>query len=277
MTAPSAPEPPGYTSTVIAQVDDPRVAQALGGAAAELGWRIVFADASMRERFQRTDARGSEFDIVGMLVELGPALLVIGLGEKAPTWDRLITAAKTNPATRRIPILGIGPEEAAPRARAAGCDAVMTADDFLADAGRSLTAHARIDDVAELARQAALALPHAARLAVSQFNAGAYFEQHETFEGVWRAEPGPVRQLYQGLLLVGVAFLQIQRRNEAGARKTFQRARQYLVGLPDICQSVDVARFRADAEAARRELERLGPERIEQFDPAFFCQIHQVD
>ncbi len=111
----------------------------------------------------------------------------------------------------------------------------------------------------------------------TQFNAGAYFEQHESFEHVWRAEPGPVRQLYQGLLLIGVAFLQIQRRNEAGARKTFQRARQYLVALPDVCQSVDVARFRADAEAARRELERLGPERIDQFDPAFFCRIHLVN
>ena len=74
-----------------------------------------------------------------------------------------------------------------------------------------------------------------------QFNAGEYFEQHVSFEHAWRAEPGPVRQLYQGLLLIGVAFLQIQRRNEAGARKTFQRARQYLVALPDVCQGVDVA------------------------------------
>ncbi len=153
----------------------------------------------------------------------------------------------------------------------------MTADAFIADTGRSLAALARIDDVAELARQSALPLPQAARLAVAQFNAKAYFEQHESFEHAWRAEPGPVRQLYQGLLLIGVAFLQIQRRNEPGARKTFQRARQYLMALPDVCQSVDVARFRADAEAAQRELERLDSERIDQFDPAFFCRIHLVE
>jgi len=265
----------GDAPIVIAQIDNPRLAQALADAAAELGWRVIFVDAEMRARYRLPKARGGGLDIVGMLVDLGPALLAIGLDERVPDWDRLVTAAKTNPASRRIPILGIGPDEAS--ARAAGCDAALTADAFIAEARKSLAAHAHIDDGAELARQAALPLPEAARRAIAQFNAGEYFEQHESFEHAWRAEPGPVRQLYQGLLLIGVAFLQIQRRNEAGARKTFQRARQYLVALPDVCQGVDVARFRREAEAARRELERLGPEGIEQFDPALFCRIHRVD
>jgi len=261
----------------MAKIDNPRVAKALADAAARLGWRAVFIDAEMSKRYRRPDARGGGLDVITMLVDLGPALLAISLDEGPPEWDRLVTAVKTNPATRRIPILGIGPEETAPRARAAGCDAVLTAEAFIANPGPALAANARGDDAAELARQAALPLPESARLAIAQFNAGEYFEQHESFEHAWRAEPGPVRQLYQGLLLIGVAFLQIQRRNEAGARKTFQRARQYLTGLPEVCQAVDVARFRAEAEAAQSELERLGPERIDQFDPAFFCQIHQVD
>lgn len=262
---------------LLVQIDDPRVAQALADATVALGWRVVHIDAEMRQRYPWSGAPGGGFDIVEMLVDLGPALLVIGIDERFSEWDRVVTTAKTNPATRRIPILGIGPEMAAPRARAAGCDAVMTAVAFLADPRQSLAAHARIGNGAELARQAALPLPEAARLAIAQFNAGEYFEQHESFEHAWRAEPGPVRQLYQGLLLIGVAFLQIQRRNETGARKTFQRARQYLVAVPDVCQGVDVARFRSEAEAARRELERLGPERIDRFDPAFFCRIHLVD
>lgn len=258
----------GAVPAVMAQIDNPRVAEALAGAAAGLGWRIVFIEAAMR---------GRGYDITTQLVQLGPVLLVIDLSEEAANWERLVTFAKTNPATRRIPILGIGSHEAALRAHAAGCDVEMTADAFVADPGGRLAAHARLDDRAELARQAALPLPETARLAIAQFNAGEYFEQHERFEHLWRAEPGPVRQLYQGLLLIGVAFLQIQRRNEAGARKTFQRARQYLTALPDVCQTVDVARFRTEAEAARRELERLGPERIDQFDPALFCRIHFVD
>lgn len=260
--------PPGDAPIVLALIDDPRVTQALADATVARGWQVVFADAALR---------GPGADVVAQLVDLGPALLMIGLDDRILAWDRLVTAAKTNPATRRIPILGIGSDEIGGRARAAGCDAVMNAETFLVDPRRSLATHARSDNAAELVRQSALALPESARLAVTQFNAGEYFEQHESFEHAWRAEPGPVRQLYQGLLLIGVAFLQIQRRNERGARKTFQRARQYLAALPDVCQGVDIARFRVEAEAARRELERLGPERIEQFDPAYFCQIHLDD
>lgn len=74
--------------------------------------------------------RGRGYDITTQLVQLGPVLLVIDLSEEAANWERLVTAAKTNPATRRIPILGIGPHEAALRAHAAGCDVEMTADAF---------------------------------------------------------------------------------------------------------------------------------------------------
>lgn len=127
--------------------------------------------------------------------------------------------------------------------------------------------------VSELARQSALALPEAARRGVEAFNAGAFFDQHEYFEEAWRAEPGPVRELYQGLLQTGVAFLHIQRGNYAGARSVLLRARRHLAGLPPVCQGVDVAGFRACADAAFTALERLGPARIASFDPALFCRV----
>ncbi|MEI7467606.1 MAG: DUF309 domain-containing protein, partial [Chloroflexota bacterium] len=82
----------------------------------------------------------------------------------------------------------------------------------------------------------------------------------------WRAEPGPVRQLYQGILQIGVAYYQIQRQNYVGARKMFMRAWQYLNVLPAVCQGVDVAQLRRDAQTAQAMLENLGPERIGEFD-----------
>jgi hypothetical protein len=106
-----------------------------------------------------------------------------------------------------------------------------------------------------------------ARAAIEQFNAGEYWEQHESFEAAWRAESGPIRQLYQGILQVGVAYLQIQRKNHTGARKLFLRARQYLAVLPAVCQGVDVAQLRADAGRALDMLEQLGPQRIAEFPP----------
>lgn len=129
---------------------------------------------------------------------------------------------------------------------------------------------------AELARQAALPLPDAARRGVDALNAGAFFEQHEHFEEAWRAEHGPVRELYQGLLQAGVAFFHIERRNYAGARKVLLRARRHLADLPAVCQGVDVAGFRACVDACLAALERLGAEGIAEFDRALFCRVRLV-
>jgi hypothetical protein len=82
--------------------------------------------------------------------------------------------------------------------------------------------------------------------------------------------------MYQGILQVGVAYYQIQRRNYTGARRLFQRAWQYLSALPDVCQGVDIAQLRADVQAAQAELERLGPERIAEFPPELLRPIRLV-
>lgn len=125
----------------------------------------------------------------------------------------------------------------------------------------------------ELLRQAALPPSELLLKGIHEFNAGAYFEQHETLETAWREEPGPIRQMYQGILQIGVAYYQVQRLNYTGASRMFQRAWQYLDPLPDICQGVNIAQFRADAHAAQAELERLGPERIAAFNSVFFKPI----
>ena len=82
----------------------------------------------------------------------------------------------------------------------------------------------------------------------------------------WKAETGPVRDLYQGLLQIAVAYLQITRHNYNGAIKMFLRARQWLDPLPAVCRGVDVAQVRQEAAEARTELEKLGAERISEFD-----------
>jgi hypothetical protein len=153
---------------------------------------------------------------------------------------------------------------------------VLSNGAFKSDVAGHIRKHARADDTQELLRQAAQPLPGLALKGIQQFNAREFYEQHETLEQAWREEPGPVRQLYQGILQVGVAFYQIERRNYAGALKMFQRARQYLSVLPDECQGVDVARLRRDALAAQAELEKLGPERIASFDPAFIARVERT-
>jgi hypothetical protein len=79
--------------------------------------------------------------------------------------------------------------------------------------------------------------------------------------------------MYQGILQVGVAFLQIERGNWAGAIKMFRRGLPRLRDLPDVCQGVQVGKFRAEAEAIHDEISKLGPERLAEFDQAKFPQI----
>jgi len=237
----------------------------LDPAAAQLGYAVEFADLPE--------------EAVAFLVSRQPSLIVIELGQDIQAARSFVMAAKTSPATRKLPILAVSPG-ADPAvllaAQQAGCDAAVSHQSFLADASNLISVHARADDSAELMRQAREPLPELAHTAIAQFNAREFFEQHETFEHLWRAEPGPIRQLYQGILQIGVAYLQIERKNYAGARKLFQRAWQYLSALPDVCQGIDMAQFKADAQTAQAELERLGPSRIGEFNPTLFKPIQMT-
>lgn len=101
---------------------------------------------------------------------------------------------------------------------------------------------------------------------VAQFNRGEFFEQHETIEGLWRAEQRDVRRLYQGILQVGVAFHHLRRRNYHGAVYMLTRGPEYLRPFAPRCQGVDVAGLLAAAARALEAVQALGPDRLDEFD-----------
>jgi predicted metal-dependent hydrolase len=101
---------------------------------------------------------------------------------------------------------------------------------------------------------------------IAQFNRGEFFEQHETLELLWRAERRDIRYLYQGILQIGVAFHHLRRLNHHGAVYMLTRGPLYLTPFAPRCQRVDVAALLRDAAAALREVERLGPGRLADFD-----------
>src|SRR5438034_10991307 len=101
---------------------------------------------------------------------------------------------------------------------------------------------------------------------IAQFNRGEFFEQHETLELLWRAERRDIRYLYQGILQVGVAFHHLRRLNHHGTVYMLTRGASYLAPFAPRCQRVDVASLLRDAAAALREVERLGPARLAEFD-----------
>ena len=101
---------------------------------------------------------------------------------------------------------------------------------------------------------------------IAQFNRGEYFEQHETLELLWRDEPREIRRMYQGILQVGVGFHHLRRLNYHGTVYMLTRGPKYLRSFAPDCQSVDVAALIRAAEVALREVERLGPTRLDEFD-----------
>jgi predicted metal-dependent hydrolase len=201
---------------------------------------------------------------ISAIADLQPALIVIELDQSADWLPR----ARSDPATRRIPILAIADDnDAERRAIAARVDAILTTEAFLNALPGILPEYARVFDAKEaLTLECADSPPPLVIKGLHEFNAQEYFDCHETLEEAWMKETGPVRDLYRAILQVGIAYYQIQRGNYWGAHKMFVRTLQWFAPLPDRCQGIDVATLRADAAAARAHLESLGPERIKEFD-----------
>jgi hypothetical protein len=101
---------------------------------------------------------------------------------------------------------------------------------------------------------------------IAQFNRGEFFEQHETLELLWRAERRDIRYLYQGILQIGVAFHHLRRLNHHGTVYMLTRGPRYLAPFAPRCQGVDVQALLDDAAVVLREIERLGKDRLAEFD-----------
>lgn len=116
-------------------------------------------------------------------------------------------------------------------------------------------------------------LPPALLRAIEQFNRGEYFEQHETLEALWRAEPGEVRRLYQGILQIGVAFHHLRRGNVTGARRLLARGLAAIEPFQPACQTIDVADLVAASRRALTAIEALDPRHPPAFDWALAPRI----
>ncbi len=222
--------------------------------------------------------RGAGF--IARLVEWQPALVIVELSSTAIPWPEWIAALKSSAATRRIPVAAFGPHAdlvLSTRAIDVGCDAVVAKSRFITALPELIQKYARSTDPALLTTDCTGQLSALALKGIELFDRREFFEAHEELEHAWNEEPGPARELYRGILQVAVAYLQITRQNYSGALKMFLRLRQWLDPLPDKCRGVDVAQLRADALAARAELERLGPERIGEFDRRLFKPVKTGD
>jgi predicted metal-dependent hydrolase len=208
---------------------------------------------------------------IGGIAALHPVLIVIEL-DRPCDW---LPQVRSDSATRRIPIIAIAASAAAEeRAAAAQTNVILAPDDFVKALPDVLAENANIFGAAAALNAQCREAPSPLVLkGLREFNAHDFYECHETLETAWRKETGPVRELYRAILQIGIAYYQIERGNYWGAYKMFLRTLQWFEPLPDRCQGIDVARLRADADAARAHLESLGPDRIAEFDRALIKPV----
>ena len=76
---------------------------------------------------------------------------------------------------------------------------------------------------------------------VRLFNAGEYYDAHESWEERWLGMGDSAANFYKGLIQAAVALLHWERGNFAGARKLSRSARRYLsaFGPRHLCLDVD--------------------------------------
>ena len=194
-----------------------------------------------------------------------PVLALLDLNTPGD-WELAIRRCKLRPHTAQTPLIAFGSHvevDTLRRARQAGADHAWARSKMMEELVAVVQRHVQPPVVPLDGWDAPLS--DLARRGIEEFNAGEYFEQHEWLEKAWLAEPRPIRAMYQGILQIGVAFLQIERGNWAGAIKLLRRGLPRLRSLPPVCQGLDIAALRSAAEGVHAELVALGPERLGEF------------
>lgn len=105
-----------------------------------------------------------------------------------------------------------------------------------------------------------------AKAGIELFNKGEYYDAHEPLEEAWMKTDSPERDLYQGILQIGLAYYQINRGNYRGALKMFRRGFHNLDPLGDTLLGIDISQLQEDARTVETTLRQLGPTGITRLD-----------
>jgi predicted metal-dependent hydrolase len=84
------------------------------------------------------------------------------------------------------------------------------------------------------------------RKGVEEFNAGKFFECHDTLEEVWRGIRGPARDFFQGLIQISVGFYHLSNGNLRGAESQLERALVNLHAYGERYLGVELADLRCE-------------------------------
>jgi len=93
---------------------------------------------------------------------------------------------------------------------------------------------------------------------VAEFNAGRFFECHDTLEDLWAGIRGSSRDFFQGLIQVAVGFYHLDNHNRVGAERLLGRALKRLEGYPPEYAGLDLGALRSSVVEWRLALQPEG-------------------
>lgn len=112
---------------------------------------------------------------------------------------------------------------------------------------------------------------------VCLFNEGLFFEVHEVLEAVWLAEGAEVRLLLQGLIQIAVGFHHLENNNPRGAILLIAEGIEKIKRYGPNRSGLELDRFLAQVEDARRSIESLGEEAFNRFDRQMIPQMRLLE
>ncbi len=214
---------------------------------------------------------GRKGRLLTRLVAWQPILLIFDLANDQIPWGKWIPVLKSSPATRRMTIICLVEEaEQAELAADVGVEHIFGWHKITAVLLQKL---ANIPDYTTLQSACDEPISELAIEGLELFNRREYFECHEALEDAWKADKGAGRDLYRGILQIGIAYMQIERGNFRGAVKMLLRVRQWLDPLPPTCRGIQVEPLRQDARIVHDALVELGAEKIAEFDKTLFRPV----
>ena len=101
---------------------------------------------------------------------------------------------------------------------------------------------------------------------IEQFNAGYFFEAHETLEELWLPIPWPIRPFLQGIIQLAAGFVQLMRHEYPGTVKLLARGIEKIEAAPSEFMGIDAKQLAVDARAAHDALVELGPDGFGEWD-----------
>lgn len=110
---------------------------------------------------------------------------------------------------------------------------------------------------------------------IEEFNAGLFFEAHETWEEDWQQEKGPQRDLLRALIHLAAGYHHLtQRHNFRGAFIKLGSAIRLLDRFGTRCRGLELDALRRSARLTRDVTLVLGKSRLAQFDRALLPRIN---